>query len=81
MKNVLIALSCVLVMGCASDNLGMVNADDDNVIDNGNGTTVNLSDYFNIDFNFKVGYYKTKNLYSEDNFLDISTSLIYNIQK
>jgi len=51
MKNVLIALSCVLVMGCASDNLGMVNADDDNVIDNGNGTTVNLSDYFNIDFN------------------------------
>ena len=29
MKNVLIALSCVLVMGCASDNLGMVNADDD----------------------------------------------------
>ena len=51
MKNVLIALSCVLVMGCASDNLGMVNADDDNVIDNGNGTTVNLYDYFNIDFN------------------------------
>ena len=37
--------------------------------------------YFNIDFNFKVGYYKTENLYSEDNFLDISTSLIYNIQK
>lgn len=51
MKNVLIALSCVLVMGCASDNSGMVNTDDDNVIDNGNGTTVNLSDYFNIDFN------------------------------
>jgi cytochrome c peroxidase len=50
MKNVLIALSCVLIMGCASDNSGMVNADDDNVIDNGNGTTVNLSDYFNIDF-------------------------------
>ena len=37
--------------------------------------------YFNIDFNFKVGYYKTENLYSEDKFLDISTSLIYNIQK
>ena len=37
--------------------------------------------YFNIDFNFKVGYYKTENLYSEDDFLDISTSLIYNIQK
>jgi len=37
--------------------------------------------YFNIDFNFKVGYYKTENLYSENDFLDISTSLIYNIQK
>ena len=51
MKNVLIALSCVMIMGCVSDNSGMINADDDNVVDNGNGTTVNLSDYFNIDFN------------------------------
>ena len=51
MKNVLIALSCVMIMGCVSDNSGMINADDDNVVDNGNGTTVNLSDYFSIDFN------------------------------
>ena len=36
--------------------------------------------YSNIDFNFKVGYYRTENLYSKDDFLDFSTSLIYNIQ-
>ena len=34
----------------------------------------------NIRFNFKVGYYNTENLYSYNNFLDVSTSLIYNIQ-
>ena len=37
--------------------------------------------FYNIDYYFKVGYYKTVNLYSEDNFLDISMSLLYNIQK
>ena len=42
MKNVLIALSCVMIMCCVSDNSGMINADDDNVVDNGNGTTVNF---------------------------------------
>ena len=36
--------------------------------------------FYNIDYYFKVGYYKTENLYSEDNFLDISTSLLYNIK-
>ncbi len=36
--------------------------------------------FYNINFYFKVGYYKTENLYSEDNFLDISTSLLYNIK-
>ena len=36
--------------------------------------------FYNIDCYFKVGYYKTENLYSEDNFLDISTSLLYNIK-
>ena len=36
--------------------------------------------HYNIDYQFKVGYYQTENLYSEDNFLDISTSLLYNIQ-
>jgi len=36
--------------------------------------------FYNIDYYFKVGYYKTVNLYSEDNFLDISMSLLYNIQ-
>ena len=35
---------------------------------------------YNIDWYFKVGFYKTENLYSEDNFLDISTSLLYNIK-
>ena len=34
-----------------------------------------------IDYNFKVGYYTTENLYSEDNFLEFSTSILYNIQK
>ena len=42
---------------------------------------ITLIFYHGLDFNFKVGYYKTENLYSEDNFLDISTSLLYNIQK
>tara|TARA_B110000263_G_C15156912_1_gene440567 strand:+ start:11 stop:661 length:651 start_codon:yes stop_codon:yes gene_type:complete len=35
---------------------------------------------YNIDWYFKVGFYKTENLYLEDNFLDISTSLLYNIK-
>ena len=36
--------------------------------------------FYNIDSYFKVGYYQTENLYSEDNFLDISMSLLYNIK-
>jgi hypothetical protein len=36
--------------------------------------------FSNIGFNFKVGYYNTENLYSDNNFIDVSTSLIYNIQ-
>ncbi len=35
---------------------------------------------YSINLYFKVGYYKTENLYSEDNFLDFSTSLLYNIK-
>ena len=34
-----------------------------------------------LDYHLKVGYYTTENLYSEDNFLEFSTSLLYNIQK
>jgi len=34
----------------------------------------------NVDLLFKVSYYETENLYSSDNFLDITTSLIYNIR-
>ena len=37
--------------------------------------------FYNIDAYFKVGYYRTENLYSEDDFLDFSTSLLYNIKK
>ena len=33
----------------------------------------------NIDFSFKVSYYDTENLYENDNFLDITTSLLYNL--
>ncbi len=34
----------------------------------------------NMDLKFKVSYYDTKNLYSEDKFLDITTSFVYNIR-
>ena len=37
--------------------------------------------YNGLDYHFKVGYYVTENLYSEDNFLEFSTSLLYNIQR
>ena len=34
-----------------------------------------------LDYHLKVGYFDTENLYSEDNFLEFSTSILYNIQK
>ena len=37
--------------------------------------------YDALDWHFKVGYFDTENLYSEDNFLEFSTSILYNIQK
>tara|TARA_A100001011_G_scaffold365420_1_gene417081 strand:+ start:31892 stop:33424 length:1533 start_codon:yes stop_codon:yes gene_type:complete len=37
--------------------------------------------YNGLDYHLKVGYYVTENLYSEDNFLEFSTSLLYNIQR
>ena len=37
---------------------------------------VTLIFFYSFNFNFKVGYYNIENLYSEDNFLDISISLI-----
>ena len=34
----------------------------------------------NIDFSFKVSYYDTRNLYENNNFLDVTTSLVYNLR-
>ena len=34
----------------------------------------------NIDFSFKISYYDTKNLYQNNSFLDVTTSLVYNLR-
>ena len=55
----------------------------DGIYKNRNLISINIKkSLFNgLDYHLKVGYYTTENLYSEDNFLEFSTSLLYNIQK
>ena len=69
MKNAFKVLSCVIVMGCASNNSDSVNSDNGNIIDDGSGIIIDLSDYFNIDFNSLDNYQSQPipNYINEDN--------------
>ncbi len=69
MRNLILTISCVIIIGCSSDNSDLVDITEDVVIDDNQNNNPNLSEYFTVDFDNLSNYQNQfiPNYIDEDN--------------